>query len=368
MPSVTHQRLVRGSAREVWAQLHAWQDATSRPEPLVLETSGSTGKPKRVVLSRDAMRASAAATHDRLGGPGQWLLALPPSYVAGTQVLFRSLLAGTEPVLLDEHQDLTAAAGAMNGPRRYTSLVPTQLKSMLSSERSVAALRTFDVILVGGAAVDLGLRDDAVRAGLRLVATYGMSETCGGCVYDGLALDGVAVAISTEGRVRVSGPVLFDGYDGQAELTAQVLRDGWFLTADLGRLDEDGLLHVLGRIDDVVISGGVNMPTAAVAARVREHESICAAEVVGVVDPHWGQRVVAVVTSTGNVGVDEIRDFVSDRLPRAWAPRKLVVVDELPVLSNGKADRKALEQAAALVFGGSRRGILRISTKEEEEG
>jgi len=365
LPTVTHQRLVRGSAQEVWAQLSQWQAAPSRPEPLVLQTSGSTGKPKGVVLSRQAMRASAAATHARLGGPGQWLLALPPSYVAGTQVVFRSLLAGVEPVLLDEHQDLAAAAGAMNGPRRYISLVPTQLKTLLSSERNVDALRTFDAILIGGAPVDPRLRKNAVRAGLRVVATYGMSETCGGCVYDGLTLDGVAVAISTEGRVRVGGPVLFEGYDGQPELTARVLRDGWFLTSDLGRLDDDGLLQVLGRIDDVVISGGVNVPTAAVAARVREHDSVRAAEVIGVADPHWGQRVVAVVTASQDVDVDEIRDFVSDRLPRTWAPRKLVVVDELPLLGNGKVDRRAVEQAAAAELGESRRGVRWISTNEK---
>jgi O-succinylbenzoic acid--CoA ligase len=298
-----------------------------------------------VLLSREAMRSSASATYARLGGPGQWLLALPPSYVAGVQVLFRSVLSGTEPVLLDEQEDLSVAVRAMAGPRRYTSLVPTQLTSMLASERDVAALRTFDAILVGGAALEPRLRQDAERAGLGLVATYGMSETCGGCVYDGVALDGVAVAVSTGGRVRVGGPVLFDGYDGQPELTAQVLQDGWFLTSDLGRLD-DGLLQVLGRADDVVISGGVNVPTDAVAARVREHEDVRAVEVVGITDSRWGQRVVAVVTTARAVDLAEIRDFVSDRLPRAWTPRELVVVDELPLLRNGKVDRKAVEQMA----------------------
>jgi len=235
----------------VHALLQQWQAEQAEPEPLVIETSGSTGIPKRVALSRFAMQASASATHRSLGGPGQWLLALPASHVAGVQVLFRSVLADTEPVVLDEYDDLVAAAAAMSGPRRYLSLVPTQLTRMLTSDRDVAALATFDVILLGGAAIDPALRRAAADVGLTVVATYGMSETCGGCVYDGIALDGVALALAADGRIRIGGPVLFDGYDGQPDLTAEVLEDGWFLTSDYGRLDEDGALQVLGRVDDV---------------------------------------------------------------------------------------------------------------------
>ena len=334
------------------ALLLQWQAEPAEPEPLVIETSGSTGVPKRVALSRSAMRASASATHRRLGGSGQWLLALPSSHVAGVQVIFRSVLANTEPVFLEEHDDLVAAAAVMSGPRRYLSLVPTQLTRLLTSDRDVAALRTFDTILLGGAAIDPELRKAAADAGLTIVATYGMSETCGGCVYDGVALDGVALALAADGRIRIGGPVLFDGYDGQPDLTAEVLDDGWFLTSDFGRLDEDGMLQVLGRVDDVVISGGVNVSTRAVASRLKEHGAIVAAEVVGVPDDEWGQRIVAVIAVDPSSDLDQIpleaiRDFVGATLSRTWAPRDVVVVETIPLLSNGKVDRVKVEQIAA---------------------
>jgi O-succinylbenzoic acid--CoA ligase len=330
--------------------LRAWQEGDREPEPLVVETSGSTGVPKQVVLSRAAMLASARATQVRLGGPGQWLLNLPATYVAGVQVLLRSALAGTTPVFLDEHDGFAEAASAMTGDRRYVSLVPTQLVRMLGSARDVEALRTFDTVLVGGAAVEESLRRRAAEHGVRVVATYGMSETCGGCVYDGMPLDGVALAIGTDGRVRIGGPVLFDGYDGRPDLTAEVLRDGWFTTSDLGRLDDDGRLHVLGRADDVIVSGGVKVPAPAVARRLREHPRVDAAEVVGVRDAEWGQRVVAVVVSQQGVAarnvppLDDLRNWVSQVHPREWAPRQLIRVPDLPLLPSGKVDRLAIEE------------------------
>ncbi len=332
---------MRGTAAEILDLLRAWE-AEPEPRPLVVETSGSTGTPKRVVLSRAAMRASARATLARLGGPGQWLLNLPPSYVAGAQVLFRSVLAGTDPVVQDG--DFADAAAALTGARRYVSLVPTQLTRMLASGRDVAALRGFDTVLVGGARLEPALRRAAADAGVTVVATYGMSETCGGCVYDGVPLDGVRLRVGADGRVRIGGPVLFDGYDGQPDLTAQTRRDGWFTTQDLGRLDEHGRLTVLGRVDDVVISGGVNVPAPAVAARLREHPGVAAAEVLGVPDPEWGQRVVAVVV--GEVGLEEARDWVAAAHPRTWAPRELRLVDALPLLGNGKPDRLRLARLA----------------------
>ncbi len=331
---------VRGTAGEVLDLLRAWQ-AAAEPGPLAIETSGSTGRPKRVVLSRAAMRASAQATLDRLGGPGQWLLNLPATYVAGAQVLFRSVLAGTDPVVQDA--DFVSAAATMTGRRRYVSLVPTQLGRMLGSAAEVEALRTFDTVLVGGARLDPALRRAATDAGVTVVATYGMSETCGGCVYDGRPLDGVRVRIGDDGRVRIGGPVLFEGYDGQPALTAEAKQDGWFVTQDLGSLD-DGVLTVLGRVDDVVISGGVNVPAPAVAARLLEHPAVRAVEVVGVPDDEWGQRVVAVLV--GEVALDAARDWVAAVQPRAWAPRDLVSVEALPLLANGKVDRQALARLA----------------------
>ncbi|WP_395693214.1 AMP-binding protein [Nocardioides sp.] len=318
--------------------------AADDPAPWVVETSGSTGVPKRVLLPRAAVLASVRASARRLGASGRWLLALPASYVAGLQVVCRSLVAGHEPVLLDEHAGFAAATDALGEVDRFVSLVPTQLHRLLDTD--VAALRTFHTVLLGGGPVDPRLRERAHDAGVHVVATYGSAETAGGCVYDGLPLDGVGVAIGEDGRVRIAGPTLFAGYDGDPARTAEALVDGWFLTSDAGRLDEDGRLHVLGRLDDVVVTGGVNVPAPAVAVRLREHPAVVAAEVLGVPDGEWGNRVVAfVVVATGSttgIGLDEARDWVGAVHPRSWAPRQLVRLDAVPLLDNGKPDRLAL--------------------------
>jgi O-succinylbenzoic acid--CoA ligase len=332
---------VRGTAEQILDLLRKW-DAAADPAPLSVETSGSTGQPKRVLLSRSALRASADATHARLGGPGQWLLNLPPGYVAGLQVLFRSVRAGSEPVV--QTGDLAADAERLTGRRRYVSLVPTQLHGILEDPAQTRALARFDVVLLGGASLDPHLRAAAEAVGIRIVTTYGMSETCGGCVYDGLPLDGVAVKIGADDRIRIGGPVLFDGYDADPSLTEQVMEGGWFVTLDRGQIDEDGYLQVLGRVDDMVISGGVNVPTAAVASRLRAHADVRAAEVLGVPDDRWGHRVVAVLV--GTLDLRDARDWVAEAHPRAWAPREIVHVDALPLLGNGKVDRLALEELA----------------------
>ena len=318
-------------------ELDAWL-AADDPDPWVVETSGSTGAPKRVVLSRAAVLASVEASARRLGGSGRWLLALPASYVAGVQVVCRSLVAGHAPVLLEEHATFAEAARDAD----FVSLVPTQLHRLLDTDAD--ALRTFHTVLLGGGPIDPALRRRAEGAGVRVVATYGSAETAGGCVYDGYALDGVAVALDPGGRVRIGGPTLFDGYDGDPVATAEVLVDGWFLTSDAGRLDEDGRLHVLGRVDDVVVSGGVNVPAPAVAARLREHPEVVAAEVLGVPDEEWGNRLVAFVV--GAVSLEDARQWVADAHPRSWAPRQLVVIDEIPLLPNGKPDRMTLRGLA----------------------
>jgi O-succinylbenzoic acid--CoA ligase len=173
-----------------------------------------------------------------------------------------------------------------------------------------------------------------------VVSTYGSAETAGGCVYDWYPLDGVGLATHVDGRLRITGPMLFDGYDGDPELTAEVLVDGWFLTSDAARIDEDGRLQVLGRLDDVVVSGGVNVPTPAVAARLREHPGVSAVEVLGVPDDEWGNRVVAFVV--GDLDLEQARAWVAERHPRSWAPRDVVHLDELPLLPNGKPDRLRL--------------------------
>jgi O-succinylbenzoic acid--CoA ligase len=173
---------------------------------------------------------------------------------------------------------------------------------------------------------------------VRVVATYGMSETCGGCVYDGFPLDGVEIDV-VDGRVRVRGRVLFDGYHGQPDDR----QAGWFVTEDLGRID-DGRLTVLGRADDVVVSGGVNVPSSAVADRLRLHPRVRDAEVVGVPDAEWGRLVVVVLV--GDAELVELRDWVAAVHPRAWAPRRVVRVEDLPLLPTGKVDRLAVQQLA----------------------
>lgn len=327
--------------------LESWLAAEAEPEPWVVETSGSTGRPKRVVLPRSSVLASVHASARRLGASGQWLLALPEEYVAGLQVVARSLVAGHAPVRVEDHGSFVAAAAAMTAEHRFASLVPTQLRRMLAEPAEAEALRSFHTVLVGGGPVDPALRRRAEELGVRAVATYGAAETAGGCVYDGVPLDGVGLAIDDGGRVRISGPTLFAGYDGDPALTAEVLVDGWYLTSDAGRLDDDGRLQVLGRLDDVVVTGGVNVPAPAVAARLREHPLVAAAEVLGVPDEEWGNRLVAFVVFTGSdVPLDELRDWVGAEHPRAWAPRQLVPLDDVPLLANGKPDRLALRALA----------------------
>ncbi|MCY7396971.1 MAG: AMP-binding protein [Nocardioides sp.] len=315
------------------ASLGRWLGSPGEPEPLVVETSGSTGRPKRVVLSRRAVLASVAATERRLGGSGPWVLRLPAAYVAGIQVVCRSLLAGHAPV-----QEWPTGEGW------FTSLVPTQLHRMLAEPDDLDALRRAHTVLLGGGPVDPALRARAGAAGVRVVATYGAAETAGGCVYDGVPLDGVGLALETDGRIRVGGPTLFEGYDGDPALSAEVLVDGWFRTADAGRLDDHGRLQVLGRLDDVVLSGGVNVPAPAVAARLRAMPGVEQVEVLGVPDEEWGQRLVAFVV--GAPGLDEVRDWVSQSQPRSWAPRQLVRLDDVPLLANGKPDRLRLRALA----------------------
>jgi O-succinylbenzoic acid--CoA ligase len=326
-------------AAEVVAAVDRWLAAPGEPEPWVVETSGSTGRPKRVVLSRRAMLASAEASASRVGATGRWLLALPASYVAGLNVIVRSLLAGHRPVLLG---DSFAGSAAELGPGGLTSLVPTQLHRLLETDAD--ALARLHTVLLGGGPIDPALRSRAEAAGVRVVATYGSAETCGGCVYDGLPLDGVGLALGADGRVRLSGPVLFDGYLDDPGLTREVLVDGWFLTSDAGRIDEDGRLQVLGRLDDMVVTGGVNVPAPAVAARLRAHDAVEEVEVLGVPDEEWGSRLVAFVVGTASLA--ELRDWVAAERPRSWAPRQLVRLDRIPLLANGKPDRVRLRELA----------------------
>ncbi|TDD23449.1 AMP-dependent synthetase [Kribbella turkmenica] len=316
------------------------RQAAAPDEPLehdcavVLTTSGSSGEPKGVLLSRDALIASATATHDRLGGPGQWLLPMKPYFVGGLQILTRSVVAGLAPVVAGD--SFTEAARRLTGPRRYTAMVPTQLARYLDTD--LDALRSFDAIIIGGAATPAPLKARSAEAGVTAIPAYGMTETGSGCVYAGEPLDGTSVALD-DGRILIKGTTLFSGYRLRPELTAEVLRDGWFRTQDRGEF-MDGRLRVIGRVDDVVISGGVNVTLPTVQARLLEHPRVKDAVVLGVPDTEWGTRVVAFVI--GDPGRDELRDHVAETLPRTWAPRAVIRLDALPMLASGKIDRQRL--------------------------
>lgn len=311
---------------------------------LVVVTSGSTGTGRGVLLSAAALTASGVATHQRLGGPGAWLLALPVSAIAGLQVLCRSVLAGRPPTVLHRDEPLAAAVARMPAGRRYTALVPTQLRRLLDADPD--GLRAFDALLVGGAATDPALLARARDAGVAVVTTYGMTETAGGCVYDGRPLDGVDVRV-TGGGVELAGPTLALGYRCDPAATAAAFADGWFRTRDAGTL-QDGVLTVTGRLDDVVISGGVNVAPAAVEAALRAHPDVADAVVVGRPDAEWGQRVVAAVVPSGGStpALPELRAWVAERLGPPAAPRQLHLLEGIPLLHTGKPDRRAV---AALI-------------------
>jgi o-succinylbenzoate---CoA ligase len=303
---------------------------------VVVPTSGSTGDPKGVELPAAALRASAEATHARLGGPGRWLLALPARHIAGIQVLVRSLLAGVEPVVMDLAGGFRPEAFVPAGAR-YTALVPTQLVRLLDGG-GLAALRSFDAVLLGGAATPDSVLRRAREAGVRVVTTYGMTETAGGCVYDGVPLDGVGVRIA-DGLVELSGPTLARGYRNRAEETARAFANGWFRTGDLGRL-RDGVLEVLGRADDLINTGGVKVAASAVERVLAACPGVVEVCVAGVPDPEWGQRVVAAVV--GTVDVDDARAAVRAELGAAAVPREIRFVARLPVRGPGKVDRAAV--------------------------
>ncbi|MDP9028555.1 MAG: AMP-binding protein, partial [Actinomycetota bacterium] len=275
---------------------------------LVVETSGSTGRPKRVALSADALLANAAASESALGGPGQWVLALPTHYIAGLNVLARSLAAETEPVTVRRsgtggHFSAEAfldATERMSHPTRFTSLVPAQLATLLDDPRSSTALAGFAAVLVGGQAAPRALLDRARDAGIRVRRSYGSSETSGGCVYDGIPIGSTTVKL-VDGEVWLGGSSLAEGYLGDPALTEERFVDEggvrWFRTADGGEvsLSPDGnRLTVTGRRDDVLISGGVKVALAAVERILRELPGFGDAVVVAVPDERWGEVPVAV--------------------------------------------------------------------------
>jgi O-succinylbenzoic acid--CoA ligase len=321
---------------------------------LVVETSGSTGTGKRVALSSEALLAGAAAADAALGGPGGWVLALPTHYIAGLNVLTRSIAAGTAPVVVPPgHFDAGTFADAADrlvtgpgAPRRYTSLVPVQLGRVLDDPRATRALAAFDAVLVGGQATPAPLRQRALDAGVRVVTTYGASETSGGCVYDGVPFGTVRAEV-VDGELFLAGPMLAEGYldDDQRTAAAFTERDGlrWYRTGDVAEV-RDGVVRVLGRLDDVVISGGEKVPLGQVERLVRELPGQDDAVVTRRASGEWGE--VPVVVTARTIDLQVVRAHVGAALGRAARPAAVVVVDALPMLASGKPDRRAIQDMA----------------------
>ena len=380
---------------------------TAEPIALVVGTSGSTGTPKRTALTARALAASAAATENFFGSnsdaASQWLLALPAHYIAGAQVLARSVLAGTAPVIARSVTDpvhfspevFLQAVERMSSARRFISLVPTQLHKLLESADANPslgaeiheALGSFTGILLGGAPASADLIAASTALGLNTVTTYGSAETAGGCVYSGSVLPGVRVELMPEegmpavpdiegkpaqvGRIWISGAHLASGYIGDAARTAEhffTAADGtrWYRTDDYGLLspanDPDSAVHgseprlqVLGRSDDVLISGGVKISARAVATVLEEHPAVREACVIGLPDARWGTAIAAAVTLVPSAGAAAtptenspalneelcalLRARCAEKLGAPAAPKQLSILPDFPLTSTGKPDR-----------------------------
>lgn len=326
------------------------------PVALVVRTSGTSGDPKSVALSAGALLASAAATSGALGGPGSWVLALPGHYIAGAQVIVRAIAAGGEPVPV-EPGPFTAgafAAAVLELPadrRRYSALVPAQLHRLVEAAeagdgRVREAIRALDGLLIGGGRLPGELAERAVAVGVPFRRTYGASETAGGCVYDGVPLAGVAVRI-LDGEVQLAGSVLAEGYLGRPERTAAAFVDEpgrrWYRTGDAGEWDGERLT-VTGRLDDVIVTGGEKVSLGLVEQTVQALPGLGQALVVRAEDPEWGDVPVLVVTR--EVDLAGVRRAVTERLGRAAAPRRVVVLPALPLLPSGKPDRRRITSIA----------------------
>ncbi len=340
-------------------------DPAELPDGLALAigTSGSTGLAKRALLTADALERSAWATHQVLGGSGAWLLAMPAHHIAGLQVLLRSLASGVTPGVLDLRNGFSvegfAAAADLLRPtsaasRRYTALVPTQLARLVDGQRGLEALRSFDAVLVGGAATPPALVERARALGVVLSLTYGMSETAGGCVYDGTPLPVSRVHVDNDRHVVLGGDTVAHGYLAEAGRSRDAFTvdpDGvrWFRTDDLGHFDDHGLLVIDGRADDVINTAGLKInPGVVEDAMTRHLEDVLDVVVLGLPDAEWGEAVCAAVTlvdPAGHLTTREVRDRLRGILPDAALPRRVLVLGAIPQRGPGKPDRAAIRRA-----------------------
>ena len=330
---------------------HKLPDHLDDAVALIVESSGSSGVPKRIEVELAPLLASARASLEAIGGPGQWLLALPVNFIAGIQVLVRSILADTQPVMLNPSVAFTPmgfarAASLMTGTRRYSSVVPAQLNRLaaaaVSDDFVLKQLRSFDAILVGGQAPDAAALEKLRSLGVRLIVTYGMTETCGGCVYDGVALPGVTLKISPEGRISIGGETLANG-----SLQPRLI------TNDLGQLNADARLTVLGRADRVINSGGLKLSLDAVEDWARAQPGISDAAAVSIESSVFGQSFVCWVELTSSARESLGMASPVDRqaavigLGKAASGASWIEIDSLPRLQNSKPDLQNLQKLAA---------------------
>jgi o-succinylbenzoate---CoA ligase len=337
----------------------------------VVATSGTAGAPKAVELTVAGLRAASLATSAALGaGPGdRWLACVPLHGVAGLAIVARSWHTGV-PLTVQEGFDEALVEEAAGHGATLVSLVPTMLRRLLAAGSD---LRAFRRILLGGGPVPPDLLTRAAELELGVVTTYGLTETCGGVVHNGHPLDGVTLAVGgpdsevargralgggeprsvsvDEGEIRIRGPMVMRGYHDDRAATDAALRGGWLHTGDQGRLAPNGRLLVLGRRDDLIISGGVNVHPVEVERVLAGHPGVRDVAVAGAPDPEWGQRVVAFVVPAQPAdppSLDQLRGFVRQRLAAANAPRDLVLVAELPRSPGGKLLRRRLPTATPL--------------------
>jgi o-succinylbenzoate---CoA ligase len=309
---------------------------------LVVPTSGTGGTPKLVQFDRRAIDAAVAASASALGASDgdRWLCCLPLAHVGGLLVLLRGVLLGA-PVTI--HQGFDAAAVAAERGSAFTSLVPTMLGRLVAAG---ADLSGFRAILVGGAHLPPDLRASAERAGASVVETYGLTETCGGVVYDGLPLPGTQMRIDPRAGIELRGPTLMRGYRFDPPATAAAFtEDGWLRSGDAGEIDGEGRLHVVGRFDDLITTGGEKVWPDEVEAALREHPGVREVAAAGRSDPEWGQRVAVWIVPadpSDPPSLDELRTFAARTLPRHAAPRELSLAERLPRTASGKLRRAAL--------------------------
>jgi len=297
---------------------------------VVIGTSGSSGSPKEVALTATALISSARASNKFINAkPGEtWSLLLPLTHIAAVNVIIRAIELGTLPIDLRNHEGEYPKAN-------YTSIVPTQLFRALNGDvRLLSHLKSAKTVLVGGAALSQSLRNQAELAGIKVVTTYGMTETCGGCVYDGEVLDGVAIEIRN-GKIAIRGPILASSVSLDA---------GWYETSDLGEFKNDKLI-VLGRADDVIISGGENLSLNAVEASLSAAFVDVEFAAFSIEDPQWGDSLqIAVV---GTVSDEELVAHLESDLGSFAKPKGIHRLTSLPLLGIGKVDRKSLAKGVA---------------------